>query len=978
MTPKTMLAQLLILACAWMPGWSQSYQSSFSEVKFDRAKGPATFMGGVGVDAASGAASMEIPFGPGIGERGLKFRPTLSMRIAPQLAVSSYQDQVLMYTSENGIQYWSTQTVDSLYQQGYGSSSFSPGTFDLPLYLYSDDGAAAAYSLPGGGNGTMTGMPPPAMNKSAAEALVTRFGITGTVVNMPDLVSTPTQNQQPFIRVGSGGHLILGLSSSSDVQDTLYSLNSQALYRWPRRILVVGGDVAYEFAYVSHRYAPQVRPYVVNSYRNVLFSSHFLLRKIANRFGESITFAYDPDGIGYTATWNTPGAAAVSIKVAAVETLAAPPMPSLGHGPLNMGGLTKIRVTYQGTGGSAPSYALTTGFVGTGATVKLESGGQPGTAAADTALRGQRTTGGTNWGGSMTSLQPVSIVQENTQETINFLYAMGPSVTWGTQVMAATVLKAVTSSARNVSLGWSTYKYRTNYSPNTGSPIGPRRRPTWAYGVCEILDTDLTSGASRLTTHERVVPLSNWLTEPPAEDIDITDVWLDKAFYTAVTHPDGQTDVHRFVEPEGPAGDLGFLKHLEREVRSYASGADWRADLGTADPGGSGAYRWVAKDHFSVNGVGAPDVPYPCRTREWDRESQVLSSTESTGWDGAHFGWTQVHRTTAVNEWPTMAMEATAPASYVSPGSSLGIEEVTTKVLDSKVLEWLFGRVSSEGTNRLVDNTGSSPAGAAPFLARELDATYNTLKSVTQGSGSGSTVHTAFAAKGDSGRDAALVGSVVLTGAGLEGSGQVGVAGYGYDGYGFMNAIALNPGTGALGVGQTQDALGRPATQTDFEGRVSAFTWDAAGRLTGIAPPGEQATTLTYGVPSHPMITVTRGDRTEEFVYNGFGELVLDAEQLKSVQGFIDKTTAKGEGAWKLLSPCSTFARDAWKAGTGENLKNTFMGVSTPNQLAISIQKANGGLPRGNLAAPRGNNSSVFELSNRGISSMGSIYASSF
>lgn len=104
----------------------------------------------------------------------------------------------------------------------------------------------------------------------------------------------------------------------------------------------------------------------------------------------------------------------------------------------------------------------------------------------------------------------------------------------------------------------------------------------------------------------------------------------------------------------------------------------------------------------------------------------------------------------------------------------------------------------------------------------------------------------------------------------------------------------------------------------------------------------------------------------------------LTAEQLKSVQGFISNTAAKGEGAWKLLSPCSTFARDAWRAGTGENLKNTFMGVSTPNQLAISIQKANGGDPRGLLVAPRGNNSSIYEMSNRGISSMESLYTSSF
>ena len=50
---------------------AQSYQTSFSDVKFDRAKGPSTFHSGVEVDAASGAASMNLPFGPGIDRKSV-------------------------------------------------------------------------------------------------------------------------------------------------------------------------------------------------------------------------------------------------------------------------------------------------------------------------------------------------------------------------------------------------------------------------------------------------------------------------------------------------------------------------------------------------------------------------------------------------------------------------------------------------------------------------------------------------------------------------------------------------------------------------------------------------------------------------------------------------------------------------------------------------------------------------------------------
>ncbi len=105
MSPSALLR--VITACVLLSTatlHAQSYQTSFSDVKFDRAKGPATFTAGIEVDAASGAASINLPFGPGIGERGLKFRPVLSMRMAPQLAVSSTTDNAVMYTTLDGVQ----------------------------------------------------------------------------------------------------------------------------------------------------------------------------------------------------------------------------------------------------------------------------------------------------------------------------------------------------------------------------------------------------------------------------------------------------------------------------------------------------------------------------------------------------------------------------------------------------------------------------------------------------------------------------------------------------------------------------------------------------------------------------------------------------------------------------------------------------------------------------------------------------------
>jgi RHS repeat-associated protein len=71
-----------------------------------------------------------------------------------------------------------------------------------------------------------------------------------------------------------------------------------------------------------------------------------------------------------------------------------------------------------------------------------------------------------------------------------------------------------------------------------------------------------------------------------------------------------------------------------------------------------------------------------------------------------------------------------------------------------------------------------------------------------------------------------------------------------------------------------------------------------------------------------------------------------DAEEAK-LKKLLDKYRQKGEKGWKLLAPCSTFARDAWQAGTGESLSSGH--PSTPTNLMQSIIKANGGSKHGRV-----------------------------
>lgn len=889
LTGRTLTISMLCLGSV-TPLGAQAYQSSFSEVKYDRAKAPASMFSAVQVDIASGAASIDIPCGPGIGERGLRFRPTLSLRAAPQLGVSSVDETHLTYTSAAGIQHFVTQTYDTLYQRGYGSSSFTPGTFDLALWGAYDQ--LSTYSLPGGGGGSVLGAVPPAMTEAAATALLSRFNISGTVATLPQLGSTPSG---PFIQVGTTGHLVIGLhDTTGDVQDWLYLENIGATlmpqYHWPRRILVIQGDVAVEYTYVSHRFNNQPRPDTYAGNRNVLHSAHYVVTRIANRFNESISFAYDANGLGYKATWNTTPDPGVSIRVTVQGQEAAPVMPSLSRVGSNVGPVTPVLVTYEGITPALSSFRVVLANVGALNALPLESGGQPGSASA-LDLHGLRRTS-TYWGEAALTVQPVSVTQQfldsALNESVQFGYGSGPASSWDWLSITPTVLRTVTFSNRQIFLDWEAYRYKPNYSPNEETiTSGPRLRPAIAYGVRVVEDIDTISGAARGTGYTRVVPVLNWATHVPQQGDSLEEFWINPTFYTAVTGPDGQTAVHHFLEP-GPANQsvggeapmsLGYLKHLQKEVRYYARGVDWRADLGAAGSGGS-AYRIVVTDHFDAHSIGSPTgsvalnpVPSATRTRTWERDSQTLAGSETEAWSSEQLGWTQIRQITDLDPSPELGFEFTkGPDGSLT--QSAGTTTVVARTLENLIPEWLFGRIGMETTSRQ-DNTGNgTSSGAPPSVSRTLDPVFNTLTGTVLGSSTAGI--TTSLPHGSSGPAAAQVQRAILTGPDLIHSGQAGVDLFLYDDYGFLKSIQIQTGSTTLTTSQAQDAIGRPTSQTDAGGRVTYFSRDPAGRLTTITPPGgEESTVITYA-SNHHQVTVTQGARCSEYVFNGFGKRVLE------------------------------------------------------------------------------------------------------
>lgn len=914
---RILLGMGLAVGLAW-PLAAQSYQSSFSNVAFDRAKGPGSFSSPVNVEVSTGAASLTMPFGPGIGARGAAFRPTLGMRAAPQLAVSSNDENVFLgYANSSGTEVWGTQTVDTLYQRGYGSGAFSPGTLDLGTMVSPFNRNKTTYSLPGGGGGRVLGQVPAGVTPATVQTLLAAFGYTAgdTVGFQPGLVTRTTK--QPMIEMGSDGSLIVGLRAagpSSGVTDEISAdiqqmPNSPYAWDFPRRVVVISGGVAQEFHYVHHSYMSRKIPYLAIPEKTQLYSAHYVLTTIRNKFDERIEFTYDSNGLGYTATWSKNPT--IKIKAEVVGTVAvAPGNLWLSDSRFSITAATQIRVSYLGLSQPTASYLLELADPKTGGALHLGNGGGPDTPEANS-LNGVIDWDGDRFNAASRSVQPIRVVQESSPaQEVRFGYtAASAPATWSSgslQSITPTVLSSVTFPTRTVSLLWEQYWYRMNYGSDSWGGYVPGAlpgRPAIAYGVTRMEDSDGTQ--VRTTSYKRVIPGSNWSNLPLGQVPP--DQWVSTLFYTAVTHPDQSVTVHRFVPPpatNATAGadgmqNLGFLKLIEQEIRYYAQGTSqeiWQADVTQTNPSNLAAYKWVVKDRYDVRSLSSPtgnllhqSVPYPTRVRSWDRLTRIWTVEETTDWDANAGAWKQVHASTSVTASPEMAVDYLSLAqkgqAYTPYALTFGSYRRTDRTYAPNPAGWIFARESSSKTTLVSDSTGTLSADITlphqlPQVSTTYHASINRVESVQVQAFNGLAVTTGFTYQADqpgSGLQGVQLASAFLNSASFGDSGKVGVHAYGYDANGYMASITQKPNDSISLVGtQESDELGRPKSQTDPNGTVRTFGWDATGRLTSITSnDGDFGTTISYS-PDFKGVTLTRGLQTTELRYNGFGELILE------------------------------------------------------------------------------------------------------
>lgn len=105
--------------------------------------------------------------------------------------------------------------------------------------------------------------------------------------------------------------------------------------------------------------------------------------------------------------------------------------------------------------------------------------------------------------------------------------------------------------------------------------------------------------------------------------------------------------------------------------------------------------------------------------------------------------------------------------------------------------------------------------------------------------------------------------------------------------------------------------------------------------------------------------------------------MYLDDATEKALMDRIQDYRDIGKDAWKYGSPCSGFARDAWKTATGENLNSNWGPINNPMTLKESIINSNGEVNHNTATRPNGGSSASSGSSGRSsdstLNSLGSL-----
>lgn len=400
------------------------------------------------LDPQSGAASLRIPLGPGIGRVGLTYRPALVGRFAPLAKDRGPGDPGPVLAGRTGFE-------------------LSPGSLDVGIGVVPSNHLIATWTYPDGSGGRTCDAQATGVTAPALWARFVRCAGKKDKAAPPPASILPVQDMQACL----GGDYLLALPETP---------SDRGKEGVPSGLLAVRGDLAYEY-----RFATAGMPSPPPGAR----LAHYRLAAIRATSGESITFTYDPNGVGYEAAFGS-----TRVRVSLAGMAAAPPAPSLDSACCTASGRepgldfrdveAHLRITYEG-GDVAQGYTLAT-LVGRDFS---PSEGQP----APEAFRN--------------SLQATLVQGDGDGEGIRFRYGKAPAAAHagaaGTLDLAPTILREIVLPDRSLLLDWEGEPAPRDPAEASGA-VG--LSSGWLFGVAALHDRDPQGEPSGVPEYRRPSP----------------------------------------------------------------------------------------------------------------------------------------------------------------------------------------------------------------------------------------------------------------------------------------------------------------------------------------------------------------------------------------------------------------------------------------------------------------------------------------
>jgi RHS repeat-associated protein len=874
------------------------------------------------LSTATYALFTESPLFSPVYKQGAFFNPAS----VDQGRTATYRPLQKTFQDANG-----TQSTKFFSAEGRGASlkSLDPGRA-----LWNRFGNSLTLSLPNGQSvarlahtvGKDAEFDPDPASAISYRALVNQFGYTGTPFS-----SLPTF---PASRTTSGDMLFSlqhqdgGVWKDIEVLDHPGYPTMTQTVKVPAVLLLVQGDLAYEFSYVGVRYKLNGGS---SGKLTQVQSAGYVVTAIRNRFGDAVVFTHNnADMMSYTAKLqvarqDTKRSVSVTFKRGIATTA------------FNLDGL-KGDYAPDGMSAEIVQYDDTTElshFVLNGAYATPE--------AYDAMYGGSGYPGYYDPSSNMfhhyfearIRFQPTSIQETKSQFKVDLTYKQ-ESYSYpisGQQVYNAeydtlatvAVLDAVQfSNGERFEFDYQAQPYfHGEMDPAYGNQIvSTMAMKPASFGVKEMRHKDTVDGAVRRTTYERVYP--DFMDETGTIGWNRPIHWNSFAFWEAETQWDGSTAkgtvVRRFVPPVqdstgapelGDAGRLQtylFIKNTLAEQRWYTSSDIAKSEA--ASPTASNAYKIAHYSLWDLRTFGNPygkveygSSPVATRTVEWSALDQVAKVTQIQGWDAASQNWTQRAEGLFSSSNPftdfNLAAEAYTPSPLVLNQTSfkrmsdygaaplVDRQQVDTfKALDPNFLPGahLSAETQQAGGQNVPSYVAAAgqptgaPGGAyqaiAPKNVKSLDDTKGFAKAAWLETSGQVQTRVDYQFGTTEGLPASLSFTSPAGFYAFADRAGVGISFYGYDAMLRMNSV--QPKGVSYGMTREFDGASRVKSLTDGNGLQQKYGWDTLGRLSSVTLPGTELGTTITPDPSFRSVTVTKGTQKSLTAFNAFGEVVRE------------------------------------------------------------------------------------------------------